>query len=65
MKPGDIIFWGPDRFKHFFLLIEEISLKNSSYKKFKIFSSDDSTLYVGTIMSHLLNHLSEGFWEYK
>ena len=64
MKPGDIVFY--HNATDFYIVVEELKLKkNVLYKKFKCFSSDDSTLYVGTIMPHLLNYISEGIWEYR
>ena len=61
MKPGDIIFWkATEHFSgRFYIVLESIS------GKFKYFSSFDGKLFVSSLTSLRLNHLSEGLWEFK
>jgi len=66
LKAGDIIFRNPNHYKgHFYIILEESTGLEKG--NFKYFSSYDGKLSGNAyaFLSSYLNHLSEGFWEFK
>jgi len=61
MKPGDIVFWNTEYHKGQFYII----LRVMEHRNFKVFSSYNGTFFEDTVLLSYLNHISEGFWEWK
>ena len=64
LKTGDIVFWKHNK-GQFFLLIEDLNIKEKHNKTFKIFSSYDGKLSRSIFSLSRLEYISVGIWKFK